>query len=220
MAIVKVQSTSAGATGGLVTCQYASAVTVGNVLIAIWAGDDGSTSQTFSNDGTALTWNAGFAFDGTATGIDVRWAVATAAEQMIVTADPTTSFNHLHIFEYSGLVITSVVDQTGGEQASGNVSVDTAGSVAQAEELVLVCVADWNTTHTITAGTGYTLTHAKQDTGSFTSACEDNDTRTGLSGVQTGTATWTGAHAVVIVTFKATVAGGAAPKNLTLLGVG
>jgi hypothetical protein len=146
-----------------------------------------------------------------------------------VTMDLTATSAHLHLvcLEFSGVETSAALDKTavgtttGGSPTSGN-----SGTLAQADELVLVvgCFATGDPTTAIAAEAGYTQVAEEPDDGASQAGEADYKI---VAATTAEECTWTVANPsnvtnACLATFKQAAAGGATvrPRSLTMTGVG
>jgi hypothetical protein len=136
---------------------------------------------------------------------------------------------HLHIYEISGLLTSSVLDQIGSnfQTNATAATVSTAGATTAANEYVFAYFGRDNGSGTWTTGTGYGDTRSSPNSGASTDAFSE-DKIISATGKQTATATSSGTDSLtsLIVTFKAGSGGGttvgtsSSPQVVTLTNTG
>jgi hypothetical protein len=182
-AVTVVQDTSA--TGGgstTLSAAFGSNVTQNNLMVV---GVSSSAGNTFgspaitdtlgSNWFLAVAQNPGTT--GTPSQCNIYYAVVPSTGANTVTVHATGTNNlHLHIYEISGLVTSSVLDQTGSNFQSNATAgtVFTSGPTTTANEYVFAYVGRDNGAGTWTAGTGYGDTRLSPNTGSGTDALSED----------------------------------------------
>jgi hypothetical protein len=183
-------------------------------------------SDTANNTWTlATTYDAGLSAHG-----ELYMWYTCAAKSGNDTIKLTNSSNldqHVHVLEVSGIAASNCLDQLG---MSLNNRVDPAGvstssTVSQANEYVAAYFTDWDGNSTWTAGSGYTQRVQTNNAGTGDSALsEDDNAKTGLSGIQTATATYS-LHSsdfalAVIGTFKGATSWCTADDGATVNAIG
>jgi hypothetical protein len=234
-AITVVQDTSA--TGGgstTLSAGFGSKVTQNNLMVvgvSSYAGNTfGSpaiTDTLGSNWFLAVAQNPGTT--GTPSQCNIYYAVVPSTGANTVTVHATGTNNlHLHIYEISGLVTSSVLDQTGSSfQSSATAgTVSTSGPTTMANEYVFSYTGRDNGAGTWTQGAGYGHMLSSPNIGSGADAVSE-DKIISATGTQTATATSSAADALtsVIATFRAvgggiTVGTTSAAQSLTLSNTG
>lgn len=212
MAIInQVQKTSGSGATSPLTVTFGSTPIQGNLLIAITTqGGTGQTADQTVAGFTAVGACAGFPGTGTTTrrvGIFYKIAGASESTSVVETAGAFTTVASvdLAIFEYSGLAISSVLDQVAndGLNSGTNVTSRTSGTTAATAQADELAIAAWGTAGGVT-GPSYTNGFA----------AELNITRlqiaskiVSVTGTQESTQTWTTGRAcgAQIATFKAFV---------------
>jgi Abnormal spindle-like microcephaly-assoc'd, ASPM-SPD-2-Hydin len=191
---------------------FGSNVTQNNLMVV---GVSSSSGNTFASppitDTLGSSWLLAVAENPGATGTpsqcNIYYAVVPSTGANTVTVHATGTNNlHLHIYEISGLVTSSVLDQSGSnfQSTTTTATVSTAGPTTAANEYVFAYVGRNNGTGTWTAGTGYGDARSSPNTTSATDAFSE-DKIVSATGTQTATATSSATDALtsVIATFKA-----------------
>ncbi|MFY9527638.1 MAG: choice-of-anchor D domain-containing protein [Candidatus Acidiferrales bacterium] len=191
---------------------FGSNVTQNNLMVV---GVSSSSGNTFASpaitDTLGSSWFLAVAENPGATGTpsqcNIYYAVVPSTGANTVTVHATGTNNlHLHIYEISGLLTSSVLDQIGSNFQSGvtAATVSTAGPTTAANEYVFAYVGRNNGTGTWTAGTGYGDARSSPNTTSATDAFSE-DKIVSATGTQTAAATSSATDALtsVIATFKA-----------------
>src|SRR5579864_199649 len=234
-AVTVVQDASSTGTGSTtLSAAFGSNVQQNNLLVvgvSSYAGN--AFAPPAITDTLGSTWSLAVAQNpgtaGTPSLANIYYAVVPSTGPDTVTVHMTGTNNlHLHIYEVSGLVTSSVLDQIGSNFQSGvtAATVSTAGATTTANELVFAYFGRDNGSGTWTTGTGYGNALASPNTGSATDAFSE-DKIISATGIQTATATSSAADALtsVIATFKAgaggtTVGATSAAQTLTLTNTG
>ena len=212
-----VQDASATGSGSsTLAAKFNSNVTKNNLLVA---GVSSYAGNAFANppvtDTLGSTWslavtkNPGTA--GTPSLTAIYYAVAPAGGADTVTVHMTGTNNlHLHIYEVSGLLTSSALDQTGSNYQSGTTvaTVSTAAATTSANEFVFAYFGRDNGSGAWAAGSGYGNTIASPNTSASTDAFSEAAVIS-AKGVQTATATSSAADGLtsVIATFAASAGG-------------
>jgi hypothetical protein len=213
---------------------FASNVTKNNLMIVAVSSFAGNafaspaiTDTLNSTWSLAVTRNPGTA--GTPALASIYYAVVPSTGADTITVHMTGTNNlHMHIYEVSGLVTSSVLDKTGSNFQSGATAatVSTSAATAAANEFVFAYFARDNGSGTWTAGTGYGNTLASPNASAGTDAFSE-DKIISATGIQTATATSSGADGLtsLIATFVAGSGGTAvgttsAAQTLTLNNTG
>jgi hypothetical protein len=222
-AVTVVQDASTTGTGSTtLTAAFGSNVTQNNLLVV---GASSYAGNTFASpaitDTLGSTWSLAVAQNPGTTGTpslaSLYYAVVPSTGADTVTVHMTGTNNlHLHIYEISGLVTSSVLDQTGSNYQSSAIAgtVSTSGPTTTANEFVFTLFARDNGSGTWTMGTGYGNTQSSPNSGSGTDAFSE-DRIISATGTQTATATSSASDALtsVIATFVA--ADGGTPVGTT-----
>jgi hypothetical protein len=212
-AVTVVQDVSATGRGSTtLAVAFGSNVTQNNLMVV---GVSSAYGNTFASpaitDTLGSSWFLAVAQNPGATGTpsqcNIYYAVVPTTGANTVTVHATGTNNlHLHIYEISGLVTSSVLDQTGSNFQSGatTATVSTAGPTTAANEYVFAYVGRDNGTGTWTAGPGYGDTRSSPNTASAADAFSE-DKIISATGTQTATATSSATDALtsVIATFRA-----------------
>ncbi|MFI4972169.1 MAG: beta strand repeat-containing protein, partial [Hyphomicrobiales bacterium] len=227
----------AGATGSgstTLAVAFASNVTQNNLIVV---GVSSSASNSFAatpiTDTRGSSWSLAVTRNPGTTGTPalaaIYYAVVPSTGPDTVTVHMTGTNNlHLHIYEVSGLVTSSVLDKTGSNYQTGATAatVSTSAATTAANEFVFAYFGKNNGSGTWTAGTGYGNTKASPNTGSATDAFSE-DKIISATGTQTATATASASDGLtsVIATFIAgpggtTVGSTSAAKTVTLTDTG
>ena len=184
------QSTScSNLSGNNCTLTFPSGATLGTAIAiqgTINALETCSASSTPSNTWTVESISYYTGQSGVTYQI-VAFNVASGTNSVVVTC-PGASAVAFSGFNISNVNTVDVLGTLATGSASTSVSIPTNGSVGSSTEYVLATAFDWNNYNTWTAGTGYTIeqeNYRNDSTSSYTGAYEDNNTKTGLSGVQT-----------------------------------
>lgn len=173
--------TNQGTTSAAVTCSpgagealVAWVMTTAATTVAISGFTSCGTSQSTTNHGELVCFYTCNVAGGSQTitvtgGVSVTYLLVNRVQNALATNS------------------TACLDQYGKTSGTGaNITVPTAGSVSQTNEMLLLGITDWDTNKTITAGTGATIREKIQDaTNGDAVASETGNTVTGLSGVQT-----------------------------------
>ena len=175
---------------------FASNVTKNNLMVvgvSSYAGN--AFASPAITDTLGSTWSLAVAENPGTTGTpslaSLYYAVVPSTGADTVTVHMTGTNNlHLHIYEISGLVTSSVLDQIGSNFQSGvtAATVSTSGATTTANEFVFAYFGRDNGSGTWTAGTGYGNALASPNTGSGTDAFSE-DKIISATGTQTATAT-------------------------------
>lgn len=223
-----------GSGSATLTAKFPGNVTKNNLLVvgaSSYAGN-GFASPAIT-DTLGSTWTLAVAKNpgvtGTPAQANIYYAIApsTGADTITVHMTGTNSL-HLHVYEVSGLLTSSVLDQIGSnyQTSATAATVSTAAATTAANEYIFNFVARDNGSGTWTAGSGYSNGLGTPNTGSSTDAFSEGKVVV-ATGTQTGTATSSAADALtsVIATFKAGGGGIAvgttsAAQNLTLTNTG
>lgn len=130
-AIGLVQSKTKGGKSSSISATYDSATTANNLLVAICANKGSVTITGPSGFSTAIN-ESGTPSQG------IFYKIAAGTETSISCSFSSSNFVGIHIYEYSGLVSSSPLDQT--SSATGSSTSPSSGSIniTQAEELVIV----------------------------------------------------------------------------------
>ena len=235
-AIKVVQDTSTTGTGSTtLAATFASNVTQNNLIVvgvSSYAGN--SFASPAITDSRGSTWSLAIATNpgtaGTPSLASIYYAVVPSTGSDTVTVHMTGTNNlHLHIYEISGLLTSSVLDQIGSnfQTNATAASVSTAGSTTAANEYVFAYFGRDNGSGTWTTGTGYGDTRSSPNSGASTDAFSE-DKIISATGTQTATATSSGTDSLtsLIATFKAGTGGGttvgtsSAPQVVTLTNTG
>ena len=216
-AVTMVQDASAAGSGSTtLAATFGSNVTKNNLMVV---GASSYAGNTFASaaitDTLGSTWSLAVARNpgttGTPSQSNLYYAVVPSTGHNVVTVHATGTNNlHLHIYEISGLVTSSVLDQTGSNYQSSATAgtVSTSAPTTTANEFVLAYFGRDNGSGTWTAGIGYGNTLSSPITGSADAFSEDKIIS--ATGTQTATATSSATDALtsVIATFKAGSGGG------------
>lgn len=188
-----------------VTCTFGSAITAGN-SVWIMAQSDASTSCSATDPGLN-TWTSAVdsaqASGGWSHGL-YSIAVAGGTNNIVLVCSLANAVA-ASLGEVSGI---TALDQVGSNTATANgITVTTIGSVTAGTEYVVAQAADWNAFQVYTKGTGYTIRSQVYQNGGmaeYTTASEDNDTQTGLSGTVSATLTGNSStnKSAIIMTFR------------------
>jgi len=215
----------AGATGSgstTLAVAFGSNVTQNNLMVVgvgSYAGNTFAspaiTDTLGSNWFLAVAQNPGTT--GTPAQTNIYYAVVPSTGPDTVTVHMTgTNSLHLHIYEISGLLTSSVLDQIGSNfQSSATAGiVSTAGPTTTANEYVFALFARNNSAGTWIADSGYGNTLSSPNSGSGTDASSE-DKIVSNTGTQTATASPSATDAItsVIATFVA--ANGGTPVGTT-----
>jgi hypothetical protein len=234
-AVAVVQAASTTGTGSTTIAKaFASSVTKNNLMAV---GVSSYTGNSFASpaitDTLGSTWslvvlrNPGTA--GTPSLAAMYYAVVPSTGPDTVTVHMTGTNNlHLHIYEVSGLLTSSVLDQFGSNFQSsatgGTVSTSTATTAAN--EFVFAYFGRDNGSGTWTTGAGYGNTQSSPNVGAATDAFSEAKI-VSTTGTQTATATSSRTDSLtsVIATFKAaagatTVGTTSAAQTVTLTNTG
>lgn len=141
MAITRIASQDATGTGtaaSSVSATYATTPTANNLLIAVVGDTDGNLSA------TAITgWTQADNFSQSITNeAYIFYKVATGAESTTVTASTTAGTTScMAIYEYTGLVTTSVNDKIigNGSDSSNTCAIGPTATTTVASELLICC---------------------------------------------------------------------------------
>jgi hypothetical protein len=175
----------------------------------------------------AVTRNPGTT--GTPALASIYYAVVPSTGADTVTVHMSAAHNlHMHIYEVSGLLASSVLDQTGSNFQTGATAatVSTSAATTTANEFVFAYFARNNGSGTWTAGAGYGNTKASPNASAGTDAFSEGKIIS-ANGTQTATATSSASDGLtsVIATFKAgaggtTVGTTSAAQTVTLTNTG
>src|SRR4029077_2578095 len=178
---------------------FASNVTKNNLMIVAVSSYAGNafaspaiTDTLNSTWSLAVTKNPGTA--GTPALASIYYAVVPSTGADTITVHMTGTNNlHMHIYEVSGLVTSSVLDKIGSNFQSGATAatVSTSAATAAANEFVFAYFARDNGSGTWTAGTGYGNMLASPNASAGTDAFSE-DKIISTTGIQTATATSSG----------------------------
>jgi hypothetical protein len=221
--IALVQDTGTTGSGSTtLAMKFPSNVTKNNLIVVGVSSASGNafaspaiTDTLGSTFSLAVADNPGTA--GTPSLASLYYAVAPATGADTVTVHMTGTNNlHLHIYEVSGLLTSSVLDQIGSNFQSGTTAatVSTAASTTTANEFVFAYFGRDNGVGTWTAGNGYANGLASPNSGSSTDAFSEDNIISAI-GIQTATATASASDGLtsVIATFAA--AGGGTQVGTT-----
>jgi len=188
-AIVQVKSCSGSSTP--INCSTTGNMMAGNVAVVetfSLGGNCTTVSSTPSN--TFQLWMQSTSASNRRA-VFVARNVASATNTFVVTCAGASSFVSTIIYELSGVTAADVVGSASG--TGGTPSIATITSVGTGTEEVIASIFDISNFVTWLAGSGYTIQGRVNQSGStWLGASEDNNTKTGLSGVQTATFTGVG----------------------------
>jgi hypothetical protein len=209
VAVVQDASTT-GAGSTTLAAAFGSNVTKNNLMVvgvSSYAGN--AFASPAITDTLGSTWSLAVAKNPGTTGspslASLYYAVVPSTGPDTVTVHMTGTNNlHMHIYEISGLVTSSVLDQIGSNFQSGATAatVSTSGATTTANEFVFAYFGRDNGSGTWAAGTGYGNALASPNTGSGTDAFSEGKILS-ATGTQTATATSSATDALtsVIATF-------------------
>ncbi len=215
-------SSTTGSGSTTLALKFASNVTKNNLMVvgvSSYAGN--AFASPAITDTLGSTWSLAVADNPGTTGTpalaSIYYAIVPSTGANTVTVHMTGTNNlHLHIYELSGLVTSSPLDQIGSNFQSGATAatVSTSGPTTSANEFAFAYFGRDNGSGTWTAGTGYGNTLASPNTGAGTDAFSEGATISS-TGTQTATATASATDALtsVIATFVA--ANGGTPVGAT-----
>jgi hypothetical protein len=203
-------------------------VTSGDLLVVMSLSCNSGTAGCTSNAAPSLSdtlnnvWTAAVSSFGAAGQGQINlWYTCSSigGKDTIAVAGSNPADMHVHFYEYSGVVTSGCLDQTGtATSSSSSPNVTTSGSVTQSSELVIGFIGDWETNQNISAWGGYTVEAQTNDnTYGESAGSEDNNTRTGLSGPQTlgFSSLDTASKQLLVATFKASSSGGGTTVAVT-----
>lgn len=204
--LVQVKSTFTNASSP-VTLAYTTNNTAGNLLIACVGVDAGATISTPTD--TRNTWVLAKTQNGSGGSGDAAcyYVANCGAGANTVSAAWTGggTAGHLDIYEVSGMLTVSPLDQTGSVASSATASVSTAGATSQANEFVVAFFYDSPNNRTLTVGAGYSNFQLTNNTSG--GDCSGGESKiVSTTGTQTATIGGNSTDVLVqiIVTFKAT----------------
>ncbi len=217
-AITVVQDTSTTGSGSsTLTATFASKVTQNNLMVVGISSYSGNTfASPAITDSLGSTWTLAIARNpgtaGSPSQANLYYAVvpSTGTDTLTVHATGTNNL-HLHIYEVSGLLTSSVLDQTGSnyQPSATAATVSTSGPTTTLNEYVFAYFGRDNGSGTWTTGTGYTDTRSSPNAGSAADAFSEDKTIS-ATGTQTAMATSSATDALtsLIATFKGGGGGG------------
>lgn len=221
-ALVQINSAANGNTASL--SSSALTVTAGNMLLvlAVGAGSNVASYQLSISDtqGTSFTQAVAGGYES-AQFSGHLWAwyapnITGGADTITLSYPSGTNFIQLHVLEVSGIATVTPLDKTGTNSVSSSTSttVSTSAAITQSSEYVVGFFNDWTNYATWTAGSGYTTinTFTTQQE-SKESLVEELNSKAGLSGIQTATATLNFSDTTqgMILAFKAASAASVPP---------
>lgn len=208
IALVQKKGAQSGASVASLAVTLDAPPTAGNLLVACC-----------NSDATVAT-PAGFTLAVSAVssqGLYIFYRVVQNGDSATVTFTPSVSDSvAAGVIEYSGLLTSSVLDQTASNTTNSptaSLATGTTGTTSQASELVIVCVGPhggaghpWNLT---SWSAGYTSEveepNGLENSGANTSACHIGDQIVSATGTYSATGTWSASSSNAgagIATFK------------------